>query len=398
MTAAPSGTLSGERLAFTGTLASMTHRQAMALVREHGGEATPHVSHQTTMLIIGEEGWPLEPDGTPSVKLQQVNRWREEGTPIRVVSEAEWLGFLELTDRLQEVRRQYTPAMLSQLLGVSVNLIRRWERNGLIRPVRHVYRLPYFDFREVANARRLAELLESGVSRKQIEESLQHLEKWGIGTERSLAQLEILAGGRELLYRDQKGLLDPLSGQRLFDFDSPQESEEQHPATLSLPPLPEITPELLKETDWVKVAHEHLENNQLADAVEAYRMCLMDQPQRAEVHFQLADTLFRMDNIAGALERYHMAVELDPQYLEAWTQLGCVYNSLEQWESAEHAFRIALQLHPDYPDAHWHLAQLLERKAAPAEAREHWETYLQYDQRGPWADVARNHLGLVSEE
>ena len=64
--------LQGERLSFTGTLASMTHKQAHELVVEHGGEATRHVSKQTSMLVVGEEGWPLEDDGHPSQKLQQI--------------------------------------------------------------------------------------------------------------------------------------------------------------------------------------------------------------------------------------------------------------------------------------------------------------------------------------
>ena len=56
--------LAGERVAFTGTLASMTHREShITRVVEHGGNAGEHVSRQTTMLVIGEEGWPLEPDG-----------------------------------------------------------------------------------------------------------------------------------------------------------------------------------------------------------------------------------------------------------------------------------------------------------------------------------------------
>ena len=61
--------LLGERVAFTGTLASMTHRQAMDLVEQQGGQAMQHVGQQTSILVVGEEGWPLELDGQPSVQL-----------------------------------------------------------------------------------------------------------------------------------------------------------------------------------------------------------------------------------------------------------------------------------------------------------------------------------------
>ncbi len=63
--------LTSEHVAFTGTLASMTHRQAQELAEKHGGTAKEHISRQTTMLVIGEEGWPLDPDGQPSQKLRQ---------------------------------------------------------------------------------------------------------------------------------------------------------------------------------------------------------------------------------------------------------------------------------------------------------------------------------------
>ena len=81
--------LQGERLSFTGTLASMTHRQAMDLAEQHGGTTTHSVSKQTTMLVVGEEGWPLETDGEPSVKLREVTEWRQQGIDIKVLPESE---------------------------------------------------------------------------------------------------------------------------------------------------------------------------------------------------------------------------------------------------------------------------------------------------------------------
>ena len=388
-------TLQGERVAFTGTLAAMTHRKAGELAEAHGGTASQHVSKHTTMLVIGEEGWPLESDGTPSVKLQQANRYRDEGVEIRIVSESDWLGILGLHDRIDEVRRHYTPAMLSQMLDVSVTVIRGWERSGLIRPVKQVMRLAYFDFREVASARRLHELLKSGVSRRQIIDSLKHLRDWLGGTERPLAQLELLADDGELVYRDEAGPVDPRSGQRLFDFDAEPaaaDSDETAPPTLSLARADDAVQENWSAEDWFRLANRHLEENRLDDAVEAFRLCLLEWPDHAEVHFQLADTLFRQENLAGALERYHMAVELEPNYLEAWTQLGCVYAERQEWDAAQHALRISLDLHPDYPDAHWHLAQALTRQGSQQAAKPHWEASLRFDQRGPWADIAREHL------
>ena len=208
--------LASERLSFTGRLASMTHRQGAELAEEHGGTATPHVSKQTTMLVVGEEGWPLEEDGKPSVKLQQVTEWRQQGLNIRVLPESEWLHLLGLEERRREVHRLLTPAMLSQSLKVSVGLIRHWERIGLIRPVKKVFRLPYFDFGEVACVRRLAELLQAGISQHELEASLGRLQSMLPGTERSLAQLTLLARDRHVVLRDAAGIVVPSTKPVLF--------------------------------------------------------------------------------------------------------------------------------------------------------------------------------------
>ena len=41
---------------------------SLGIVRANGGEPAKHVSHRTTMLVIGVEGWPLLPDGQVSRK------------------------------------------------------------------------------------------------------------------------------------------------------------------------------------------------------------------------------------------------------------------------------------------------------------------------------------------
>ncbi|MGH7201097.1 MAG: BRCT domain-containing protein, partial [Planctomycetaceae bacterium] len=116
--------LRAERVSFTGTLASMTHQKAHELVKQHGGEPMQHVSRRTTMLVIGEEGWPLEEDGRPSQKLLRAWRLREQGIDVHLLSETDWLHLIGLEERQQDARRLYTPAMLSQMLAVPVGTIR----------------------------------------------------------------------------------------------------------------------------------------------------------------------------------------------------------------------------------------------------------------------------------
>lgn len=400
LSSAPSSALlSGERVAFTGTLASMTHRQAAELVEQHGGAPVHHISQQTTLLVIGEEGWPLEPDGRPSLKLLQAQSLQERGSPLRILSESEWLSALGLESR-SKVQQLYTPAMLSQLLQVSVHEIRRWERLSLIHPVRRVMRLPYFDFAEVSAARRLAELVASGVSVDHVAESFERLQTVMPELKQPLAQLQILAQGRDVLYRDETGWLEPKSGQRRLPFEdseAPRTSainppSDDGPTTLPLHSPPQTPPSTWTADDWFQQGCRLAEEGHVTEAVEAYRSALVEHPTAADYHFHLADALYRLGRPQAAIERYYAAVEHDHDFIEAWTQLGCVLVETHELDAAKEAFQIALDRHPEFPDAHFHLAQVLERLGDRVGAQPHWQAYLTYDSHGPWADLARQHL------
>ncbi|MCA9040046.1 MAG: tetratricopeptide repeat protein [Planctomycetaceae bacterium] len=387
--------LQGERVAFTGTLASMTHQQAFTLTEQNGGTATQHLGRQNTILVVGEEGWPLEEDGQPSVKLQEAADLLHTGHPLRILQESEWLQLIDLQEPSQESHTLYTPAMLHKALDVPVNLIRAWERRGLIKAVKKVYRLPYFDFQQVAGVRRLMQLLDSGISPDQIESSLQRLETIFPEMERPLAQLELLAHDHHLLLKDSVGLFEPASGQRFFEFNSDEQSLEQT-ETKGTVPFPVETHEEIFTSDNPETLFQEacraLDANELERAQWGFRQAIQLTPAKAEYHFHLAETLYRLNNLSGAIERYHNTVEQDPFYLEAWTQLGCLYAEQNRHVEATRYFQAALSLHPKYPDAIYHLAEVLQQLGRPQEAAAHWQTYLHLDARGPWAENARQSL------
>lgn len=373
----------------------MTHAQAGALVVQHGGEAVANVSQQTTLLVIGEEGWPLENDGQISIKLEQAHQLRERGQALRLMSESEWLQALGLETPAQRQKQLYTPSMLSQILNISVHEIRRWERLALIHAVKRVYRLPYFDFQEVSEARRLSELVSRGVPAERIAEGLKRLQSLR-PMQRPLDQLQILAGDKRMLYRDAAGLVDSATGQRLMDFD-PAETILVEPdvATLPLPPPARLQ---RSAAEWRHEGCRLADENELTASIEAFRLALVEEPGDAVTHYHLAESLYRLGNPLGAIERYYCAVEIDHEFIEAWTQLGCVLAETDQLPDALDAFEVALETHADFPDAHFHLAEVLQRSGRPEEAERHWEIYLQFDHHGPWAETARQRLGIASDD
>lgn len=404
--------LQGERVTFTGVLASMTHRQACDLVTENGGAAVSHVSGQLTMLVVGEEGWPLDEEGKTSAKLEQAVELINTGVPIRILKESEWLRLLGLEYRERDVHRLFTPAMLQQKLSIPVGVVRRWERLGLIEPVQRVFRLPYFDFQEVSAVRRLQEMLKAGIPRDRIEQSLAGLRSLMPSMDRPLAQLEILARDSRVVFRDDRGLVEARSGQRILDFEprarasaseteNPDESSgDQSPETIPIPALSVVSdhaPADWNAEEWFDHGCGLLADDHIRESIEAFRMALMLCPDDAEIHFYLASALYRSGNVNGAMERYHVAVELDHEYIEAWTQLGCLRFEAGDSESAVEALDIALTAHADYPDALFHKANVLSELGRVSEAIRLWKQYLEFDQDGPWAEAVIERLENVAD-
>ena len=372
--------LQGQRIAFVGKLASMARRDAAQLARQHGATVLEKPDPSAHLIVVGEEEFPL-------AKIEGQDDWFDEATrrqveqgAIEVVTETQLWQRLGLVEAQHEkIHRLYTPAMLAELLGVSVAVIRRWRRRGLIVPVREVRRLPYFDFQEVATARRLAELLAAGVSPRAIERQLESLARCLPNVTRPLAQLSVIVQGKEILLRQGDGLLEP-GGQLRFDFDA-WEGE----------PTPQQAVPTSAE-QMCRLAAELEEDGQLAAAAEMYRAVMAAAGPKAEICFQVAELLYRQGDLSGARERYYMAVELDEDYVEARANLGCVLAETGQRELAVAAFEGALRYHPDYADVRYHLARTLDEMHERDRAEEHWRAFAAQAPDSPWAEEARSRL------
>ena len=260
--------------------------------------------------------------------------------------------------------------------------------------------------------RRLQEMLKTGIPRDRIEQSLSGLRQLLPSVDRPLAQLEILARDSRVVFRDENGLVEARTGQRVLDFEPqpscesaglsselPGDSEETEssdgPSTIPIPAfgvVAESNPSSWNAEEWFDHGCGLLGDDEVSEAVEAFRMALMSCPDDAEIHFYLASALYRKGNVDGALERYHVAVELDHEYIEAWTQLGCLRFEMGQSQAAIEAFDIALTCHAEYPDAVYHKATALSEMGRADEAIVLWKKYLEFDQDGPWADAVVERL------
>ncbi len=384
-------TLRDRRVVFVGKLASMAKRDAAQLVRRHGATVVDGPDASVHLAVVGEEELPVPDRGLEEWFDEPTRDAIERGT-LEVVTETQLWQRLGMVDVEQDIQRLYTPAMLAELLGVSVAVIRRWHRRGLIVPVREVRRLPYFDFQEVATARRLAELLAAGASPGQIEKKLASLSRLLPGVERPLAQLSVMVEGKEILLRQGDGLVEP-GGQLRFDFDAAEAAVEQ-PAAESTVAMPEPFSKATTPEEMCRAAAELEDDGQLAAAAEMYRAAMAAGGPSAETCFLLAELLYRRGETAAARERYYMAVELDEDYVEARANLGCVLEETGEHELAVAAFEGALRYHNGYADVHYHLARVLDELDRRGEAERHWRSFLDRAPSSPWANEARRRLGL----
>jgi DNA-binding transcriptional MerR regulator len=242
--------LRDQQIAFVGKLASMSRRDAAQLARQQGATILEKPDASAHLIVVGEKQFPLGEIDAEDDWLDDATRQRIQQGAIEVITETQLWQRLGLVDAEHDVHRLYTPAMLADLLGVPVAVIRRWHRRGLIVPAREVRRLPYFDFQEVATARRLAELLAAGVSPRALEKQLQSLAGYLPGVARPLAQLSVIVQGKEILLRQGDGLIEP-GGQRRFDFGA-WEGEPTHEQAVPASPdqMCRLAAELEDDASW----------------------------------------------------------------------------------------------------------------------------------------------------
>lgn len=399
--------IQGRRITLVGRLGGMNRREAANLLRSYGAVVVESDSAAVDWIVIGAEESPL----AEAELIEEATRRREQFGGAQILHETDLWQRLGLVDSEHSIRKLHTPAMLAHLLGVSVRVIRRWHRRGLIKPVRTLHRLPYFDFQEVATARRLASWVAAGASPETIERRLLQLIEIVPDLRRPLDQLSILVEGKHVLLRQGEGLIEP-GGQLRFDFDLLGESLHPDavakadsepivsipfpdPSTrdsIAFPPASNSDHDFEDEDELLMSAYEAEDTGDFTAAIDCYHALLARDGMRADWHFQIGELLYRMAETIAARERYYVALEVDPNFVEARSSLAGVLAETGQSELAVAAYQGALALHDDYPDVQYNLARLLDQLNRTGEAEWHWRRFLQLAPGSPWADEARARL------
>ena len=388
------------RVAFVGKLGGVNRKEARRVVRRLGGTMVQRMDPTVDLIVIGADA----PAFTQPDELQDA--WVRDAIDqqrISVYTETQFWQMVGVVEPEMDVSQFYTPAMLADLLAVPISMIRRWHRRGLITPTRQVKKLPYFDFQEVASARRIAAMIASSANSTSIENQLSQLVLQYPNVQRPLSQLSLSVDGKDVLLRREAGLAEP-NGQQRIDFGqaTPQSDtdEAEAPATISIAEAKqgwEQSPEPSESTgtskyEFLRMALELEDAGETRSAIEVYRAMSLAHGPTADVSFRIAELLYQVNDLNGARERYFMAVEFDETFVEARANLGCVLVELEQFDLAISAFEGALDHHSDYPDVHFHLARLFDELDRREDAETHWQKFLALTPSGPWAEEARQRI------
>jgi tetratricopeptide (TPR) repeat protein len=395
--------MDGKTIYFLGKLAVTNRKEAAEAVRRYGGRVAQKLTPKVQMVVVGEgdilaQNWDLWND-----QLDAATRDAFESGSLEIVSETffwdqygngqknDYLSKISKIPKISKISKIsktcYTPSMLAELTGVPISVIRQLQKQQLIVPVRQVHRLPYFEVESILPLKIVRNMFDAGLPTNTVIDRLRRIKR-NFPTER---QVDVQVTGRNVLLVTEKGLINQ-DGQRCFPFLIEEEKEEQPVPTLSpepleilesvLEPVPEPNNfETLYEAAWSLESAGNLQG-----AVDLYRAALAAGKPNPQIHFQIAEILYRLGDLTAARERYFMAIELDETFVEARANLGCVLAELGNDELAAAAFRGALKYHPDYAEVRFHLGMLLKRVGLTEEANEHFRIFLELMPDSPWAE------------
>ena len=367
----------GKKVVIVSRLMALSQGEAKQVVAQAGDQLGNRVTADTALVVIGGRGPHFQPSGQPIVQLARARRLAQQGKPLRICNEQEWLESIGVL--APGVCHLFTAAQLADTLGISRGHVERWSAAGLLQPVEHTLAIPLYDFRQVTAARMIAELSRQGVRLARLRCAVNQLAKWLPETQRSLANLGLSEDARHLMVRTENGAWAELSGQLLFDFDS-------ETATEAVP--------FTRGEDQVSLFQRavSLEETQPLEAIALYRQWLQEFGPHPTVAFNLANALYAVEDLTAALAQYRQVVELEPLHASAWNNLANILAELDELEEALEAYRRALSVDRRLIDARFNLAQTLVELDRRDEAVLHWRAYLAADEESTWADYAREFL------
>jgi tetratricopeptide (TPR) repeat protein len=261
-----------------------------------------------------------------------------------------------------------------------------WERAGLITSSEH------YSFEALSQLRKLRDLQASTrISAKSIRASVDAMQRVA-GMRNPLMETSFVRRGSRLSFRHGGALMDPVTQQLAFDFDtSPARQLRIVRATTDSPARQAA------ELQDMFVRAVQLEENPstVIQAMEIYQTILAVRPEHAPALINVGTIYYNLRRYELAEQHYRKATIADPEYALAFFDLGNVLDELQRLPEATAAYKKAVALVPQYADAHYNLALAYERQGHRRRALRHWLAFVRLDPVGPWAKHAKEQARKI---
>jgi tetratricopeptide (TPR) repeat protein len=281
---------------------------------------------------------------------------------------------------------QYSRQDVIRILHLHARQLAAWERAGLISPNE------FYSFEALGRLRMLRDLqATTRISAKSIRASVDAMQRVA-GMRNPLMEATAVRRGSRLSFRHGGALMDPLTQQLAFDFDT--SPERQLCVVRAGGDLPARQAAEVQELFLRAVRMEETPAT-IAKAVEIYHAILALRPQHAPALINLGTIHYNLREYGQAERLYRQATVADPDYALAFFDLGNVLDEMQRLPEATIAYQKAVALVPQYADAHYNLALSYERQGYRRRALRHWLAYVRLDPVGPWANHAKEQARKI---
>jgi len=273
-----------------------------------------------------------------------------------------------------------------RILHLHARQLQAWERAGLILSSEE------YSFEALGQLRKLRDLQAlTRISAKSIRASMDAMQRVA-GMRNPLSEASFVRRGSRLSFRHGGALMDPLTQQFAFDFDtSPARQLSVVGAGTDAPARQAV------EVQDMFLRAVQLEENPttISQAMEIYESILTIRPDHAPALINLGTIHYNLRKYEQAEGHYRRATLADPEYALAFFDLGNVLDEMQRLPEATAAYQKAVALVPQYADAHYNLALAYERQGQRRRALRHWLSYVRLDPVGPWAKHAKEQARKI---
>ncbi len=265
---------------------------------------------------------------------------------------------------------RYSRQDVIRILHLHARQLLAWERAGLITSSEH------YSFEALGQLRKLRDLqATTRISAKSIRASVDAMQRVA-GMRDPLSEASFVRRGSRLSFRHGGALMDPLTQQLAFDFDTSPARQLRVVGGGGDAPARQAA----QVQDMFLRAVQLEENpSTVPQAMEIYQEILAIQPDHAPALINLGTIHYNLRRYELAEQHYRRATVSDPEYALAFFDLGNVLDEMQRLTEATTAYQKAVALVPQYADAHYNLALAYERQGQRRRALRHWLAYVRLD-------------------